>query len=317
MNKLRERLINEFINCLARDIIPWQRGFKLPETPYNPVSGTRYRGVNRMALSFFAERHNDPRFVTFVQAKNNGWKIRKGESGYPVEFFSFYDRTMKQKISPQQAAKLKNSLEPEEYKDRIYIVSTVTMVFNAEQIEEIPELQRENVKAIHDSFKEIFKYRDNIIKNMAVKLKEGEYQAFYKPKEDTIYLPYFEHFDSPYSYISTFLHEAAHATGSSDRLNRDIENVFGSQDYAKEELKAEISSCFVAQSLGIPDSHNSVNNHVAYVQNWLQILNREPDELFKAIKDAEGISDYLIERGEFFKGRENTIETKKEADIGI
>lgn len=77
-------------------------------------------------------------------------------------------------------------------------------------------------------------------------------------------------------------------------------NVFGSPEYAKEELRAEIASAFTAQTLGI-DSQNErhMENHKAYVQSWASILEEKPEELFAAIRDAEKISDYLIEKGEF------------------
>lgn len=100
--------------------------------------------------------------------------------------------------------------------------------------------------------------------------------------------------------MATLLHEAAHATGHESRLNRDMEGAFGSPEYAKEELRAEIASAFTAQILRIDYSQNDyMENHEAYVQNWISVLENEPNELFAAIKDAEKISDYLIEKGEF------------------
>jgi len=113
--------------------------------------------------------------------------------------------------------------------------------------------------------------------------------------------------------MATLLHEAGHATGHISRLNRDMTGVFGSPEYAKEELRAEIASAFTAQELGLDYKQNEhMENHEAYVQNWIDVLENEPNELFAAIKDAEKISDYLIEKGEF--GLEET-EMSKDASF--
>lgn len=85
---------------------------------------------------------------------------------------------------------------------------------------------------------------DNIIKNMGVGYEEKGDRAYYSPANDTITLPPMTTFHSEYGYYATKLHESCHATGHPSRLNRDIENSFGSQKYAIEELRAEIGSSF-------------------------------------------------------------------------
>ena len=93
---------------------------------------------------------------------------------------------------------------------------------------------------------------------------------------------------------------AAHASGAAHRLNRDLTGSFGSESYAKEELRAEIASAFTASATGINyEQAPQMENHTAYVQNWISVLQNNPNELFRAIKDATKISDYLIEKGEF------------------
>lgn len=98
---------------------------------------------------------------------------------------------------------------------------------------------------------------------------------------------------------ATFLHESAHASGAKHRLNRDLSGRFGSESYAKEELRAEIASAFTASATGIKyEQSPTMENHAAYIQNWIKVLENNPNELFAAIKDAEKISDYLLEKGE-------------------
>ena len=92
-----------------------------------------------------------------------------------------------------------------------------------------------------------------------------------------------------------------HATGHNTRLNRNLLNEFGSEEYAREEMRAEISSSMLSAELGIPVSEANTENHLSYVQSWITVLKNDPNELFRAIKDAEGIIDYVEEKGEINK----------------
>ena len=120
------------------------------------------------------------------------------------------------------------------------------------------------------------------------------------------------------SYMSVFLHEAAHASGAAHRLNRDLTGSFGSESYAKEELRAEIASAFTASATGINyEQAPQMENHTAYVQNWISVLQNNPNELFRAIKDATKISDYLIEKGEFVISEDLTESKSSESDVTV
>jgi antirestriction protein ArdC len=90
---------------------------------------------------------------------------------------------------------------------------------------------------------------------------------------------------------------------------------FGSEPYAKEELRAEISSCFLANDLGIPSASEEHNkNHVAYVKSWIKVIKDDPSELMRAIKDADKISAYIKEKGKLDEVLEKNI-TYNEPDI--
>ena len=121
---------------------------------------------------------------------------------------------------------------------------------------------------------------------------------------------------------STALHELAHSTGHVSRLNRNINNEFGSVEYAYEELIAELSSCFMSVDLHTDQLPEHVENHKAYVQSWLQMLKEDPEILFKAIKEAQATSNYmdykagLMSEHDYQKtlGKSMTIELK---DVSI
>ena len=305
-------MINSFIDCLKKDTIPWHRSWSATERPYNAVTNTAYHGANSLWLSYnqFAREFEDPRWCTFKQAQTQGWKIKPGSKGTRVEFWSLYDTEEKRKLTQREAKQLSDELTLEEFKNRVKPISNVYTVFNGEQIDGIPKYEE---KTYELNTEELLQKRDTLLKNMNVDFSEGGDKAFYNPSRDRITLPEMNKFETEYDYMATLLHEAGHATGHISRLNRDMTGVFGSPEYAKEELRAEIASAFTAQELGLDYEQNEhMENHEAYVQNWIDVLENEPNELFAAIKDAEKISDYLIEKGEF--GLEET-EMSKDASF--
>lgn len=312
-NKMREEMVREFIKCLSEETIPWHMAWST-DRPVNAVTYTRYRGINKMWLSFVQkmEGWEDPRWCTFKQASDNGWKIIKGSKGTPVEFWSLYDTQAKKKISYAEARELEENLTPEEYDKRIRPVSRVYSVFNAEQIDGISKYE---AKKYDLDTERIMHIRDNLINNMNVGYSEEGDKAFYNPKHDRIVIPEMDRFETEYDYMATLFHEAGHATGHESRFNRQIANMFGSPEYAKEELRAEISSAFTAQAVGITYEQNShMENHKAYIQSWISALKNNPNELFLAIKDAEKISDYLIEKAEVEKEMSNEKSLTKEME---
>ena len=299
LNKMREQIANRFIAALQEERIPWHQEWQNVIAPYNAVTGRGYRGLNYFWLACIAMDKNyaDPRWCTFNQAKDKGWKVIKGEKGTRVEFWSMYDTKTKKKLTPSQVKKLRDTLELSEFHDRVKHISNVFTVFNGEQLDGIPKLKVENRRLF--STAELIELRDRLLKNMELRLREGGNEAFYSPTNDYVNMPMIERFDGAYSYMSTFLHESAHASGAKHRLNRDLSVRFGSESYAKEELRAEIASAFTASATGIKyEQSPTMENHAAYIQNWIKVLENNPNELFAAIKDAEKISDYLLEKGE-------------------
>lgn len=306
MNKVREQISQAFLESLKENELPWKKGW-ITERPYNAVSNTEYRGVNSFWLSCVAEQkgYSDPRWCTFKQAKDKGWKVKKGEHGTQVEFWSMYDTEMKKKLTIRESNLLKKELG-EDFYERVKPISSVYTVFNAEQMEGIPKREKTQEPVKSD---ELLQKRDTLIRNMEFTFQEGGDRAFYQPGDDSVTLPKMAQFRSVYDYISVFLHESGHATGHESRLNRDLSGGFGSQKYAREELRAEIASAFTSQELGLGEmAAEHMDNHKAYIQSWIEVLEKEPQELFAAIRDAEKISDYLIEKGEFFPEKQQRAE---------
>lgn len=312
LNRMREEMINSFIDCLKKDTIPWHRGWS-SERPFNAVTNTEYHGANALWLTYNqqAQLYKDPRWCTFKQAQSKGWKIKQGSKGTKIEFWSLYDTEEKRKLTRTEAKQLTDELTAEEFTNRVKPVSNTYTVFNGEQIEGIPLYEiRKNVLHLD----EFLSGRNKLIENMKVGFKEGGNEAFYSMAEDMIVLPKINQFDNEFEYITTFFHEAGHATGHVSRFNREMLSARGTDIYAREELRAEIASAFAAQTFGIDYTQNKyMENHEAYIQDYINVLENKPNELFAAIKDAEKISDYLIEKGEF--GLEKETEMSRDASF--
>ena len=133
-------------------------------------------------------------------------------------------------------------------------------------------------------------------------------RAFYRPSTDSITLPERNQFPTADNYYATALHELGHWTGHPSRLDRDLAHPFGSEGYAREELRAEIASLMLGERLEI--GHDP-GQHAAYVGSWVKALKEDPKEIFRAASDAERISGYVMD----FE-REQELSQAVEAELG-
>ena len=133
------------------------------------------------------------------------------------------------------------------------------------------------------------------------KIVYGGSQAFYRPSTDEVHLPEREKFKSTQSFYDTALHEIGHSTGHESRLCRDLSGRFGSEDYAMEELRAEIASIFMEQDLEIEPSEGRLQNNAAYIQSWKEEIKENPNALFTVIADADKIARYVSSKEQAYR----------------
>ena len=283
-----KELADKIIEQLEKGTAPWQKPWNFTKIkPYNAMTGNAYKGTNRLILMM--SNYTDPRYMTFNQAKESGFSIKKGSKGIPLQNYIFTKETQKRDDSGNVIKDSQGNPEINIEKLNKPIINRFT-VFNAEQIEGIPPLnQLENKQPSWDPSK----IAEHILEksNANIHHEIGD-KAYYNPKLDIIVLPEKAQFDSAEQYYSTALHELGHWTGHESRLNRLTPDMkFGTESYAKEELRAEISSMILSQDLGI--SHDS-STHMSYVENWIKVLKDNPYEIFKACSDAEKMSDYIM-----------------------
>jgi len=279
----RQEVTDSIVKMLEDGVAPWQKPWEpgALELPVNPTSDRNYRGGNALHLMAVGARQNfsDPRWMTYKQAHEQGWQVRKGEKGTHIEYWQFPEPCTSAKGGDTKAA------DP----DRGPIRRVYT-VFNAQQIDGVPAYEPKK----HQEW-EIVQSGEDILGNSGAKIQhDQDDRAFYSRSLDEIHLPPTGAFKSEADYYGTALHELAHWSGHPDRLNRTTLTEsyrFGDPSYAKEELRAELASVFLAAEKGIP--HNP-EQHAAYVGNWIGALKSDKNEIFRAAKDAHQAADFLI-----------------------
>lgn len=280
-----ETVAKKIIEQLEQGTAPWQKPWQegVGNLPHNPTTGARYKGLNSIWLS--AQERIDPRWMTYKQAQSIDAQVKKGEKGTRIEYFKFDEEKIKRDennkpILDNDGNKVKIRVKLD--RPKVFSASVV----NAEQIEGLPEIE------VKDSTWEDQRRAENILKASKVGIfHDQDDKAYYSVSKDEIHLPSKNQFEDSGKYYATALHELGHSTGHSSRLDRDLSGGFGSEAYAKEELRAEISSLIVGSELGI--GHDS-SQHTAYVKSWIKILKDDPLEITKASKDAEQISTLVL-----------------------
>ena len=282
-----DEVATSIIKQLKEGTAPWQKPWEAGERfmPYNPTTGNEYRGMNAVWLMSRAESRGftDARWMTYRQSQEQEAQVRKGEKGTPIQFWKW------QGLEPVKDASGKPVLDQEgepvrqmvRY-ERPRVIGAV--VFNAEQIDGLAPAPQRPVRPEWERHAQA----ETILTNSGVPIRHtpGD-RAFYRVAEDTITLPERSQFPSGDRYYATALHELGHATGHPSRLGRDLAHPFGSEGYAREELRAEIGSLMLGEQLGI--GHDP-SQHVAYVASWIKALEQDPREIFRAAADAEKIT---------------------------
>lgn len=263
-------------------MLPWQRPWNVTDrVPANLERPDKpYRGINFWVLLMHG--YTSPFWATYNQVKRLGGHVKKGEKGTMVVFWK---------------------IKTKEDRDTGDIKKTPILryyyVFNLEQTTGIPE---EKIPAVTETPKldfEPIEACEKILKDMPIPMKivnHGFDRATYSPYLDKITMPNKEDFKSVEEYYSTLFHELSHATGHETRCNRKdaFGSYFGKEKYSKEELVAEMSSCFLCNTAGI--ENKVIDNSAAYIKGWLSKLKNDPRMLIFAASAAEKAADYILDR---------------------
>jgi antirestriction protein ArdC len=281
-----QEVTDRIIAALEAGTPPWRKPWDPdkaggPAMPRNAATGQRYRGINVLTLgmSALAFSSGDPRWATYKQAEDRGWQVRKGERGTTGYFFK--------KLELRDDSKRDDS---EDAVRRIPLLRSFTL-FHASQIDDVPDYVPPTIEEAPWRAPEA---AELIIANSGAVVRFGGDRAFYSPATDHIQMPPHAAFATAEGFCGTLIHEASHWTGAPSRLDRDLRNHFGSHDYAREELRAEIGQMMICGELGIAVSDSDFSNNAAYVASWLEKLRSDRKEIFRAAADAQRIADYLL-----------------------
>ena len=281
-----QEVTDRIIAALEAGTPPWRRPWDPdkaggPAMPRNAATGHRYRGINVLTLGMspLAFTSGDPRWATYKQSEERGWQVRKGEHGTAGFFFKRLE------VRDDKSAD-----DDEDAVRRIPLLRAFTL-FHASQIDGIPDYVPPTIEEAPWRTPEA---AEIILANSGAIVRYGGERAFYSPSTDHIQMPPRGAFAAAEGFCGTLIHELGHWSGAESRLNRDLRNRFGSHDYAREELRAEIGKVMTCTELGIAVSDADFSNNAAYIASWLEKLRSDRKEIFRAAADAQRIADYLL-----------------------
>ncbi len=290
----RQEVTDDIIRMLEEGTAPWQKPWQpgALEMPFNPTTEKLYRGGNAIHLMTVsvARGYGDPRWMTYRQARENGWYVREGERGAQIEYWELSKKGVEDQEATRPVVRTENGQEGVNHDESTRLIHRFYTVFNAKQIEGTPARTPKRPQEF-----DIIEAGESILNNSGAQISRDQNdRAFYDRRKDRIHLPEKAAFGTAANYYGTALHELAHWSGHSSRLNRDTLNEshsFGDEMYAREELRAELASIFLAAERGVP--HDPAN-HAAYVASWIKALRDDKNEIFRAAMDAHRAVDFLL-----------------------
>lgn len=267
-------ITDKIMGLLKQGTVPWHRPWKETETARNLVSGKAYRGVNRWLLNSLGFKSSY--WATFNQISKLGGSIKEGAKGAPIIFWRWVEME-----------------DPDTGDIRQRPFLRYFRVFNLDQVTGIDEPVRSETEVTPFSPLEEC---ERLIKRMPSppKIEHQRSQACYSPTRDVVNLLDKDSFKSSEDYYSVLFHELAHSTGHESRLNRSTVTdlaPFGSTNYSREELTAEMAAAMVCGVAGI--DNRTIDNSAAYIKGWLKKLSDDPKLVVRAASQAEKAADFI------------------------
>ena len=313
--ELAQKVVDRMLDIINQDgTLPWIKPWKgnreiqildgwteITVTPrFWNRQGKPYQGVNNLLLSLSGK---EGEFLTFKQCQSEGGRVKKGAKASTIIYWSQYvketeeldsdGKKIKKVIPVLREYKVFHASDCEGIKAKHKPAPEVIRVpqYHYEPVNgtEAAELKPEAESVIHD-------YIDRE-KTLTLIRDEHSDRAYYSPALDSVTVPRAGQFDDIAEYYSTMFHELGHSTGHETRLNRftgKAKNAaFGSEEYSKEELVAEITSATLLNMLGM-ESGNSFRNSTAYVKSWAAHIKSDPMMFITASSKADKAVNYIM-----------------------
>lgn len=288
---IRREITAKIIEALKEgNLPPWRKPWVADPNagfPMNLVSKRSYSGINPLLLEITSMKRGylSRWWGTFRQWSELGCQVKKrpanvpsGQWGTKVVLF-------------KPIAKKRATEDNQEGKEAFLVLREYTL-FNAQQVDG-EAAEKCQVQSHRASAPVNFQPAEETIAATGARVLYGGNKAFYDRDNDSIRLPPRSKFGSAKDLYATTFHELSHWTGHPSRLDRTF-GVFGSKRYAFEELIAEISGCYLCSELGIPQSA-LMDNHFAYLAEWLQTLQNDHRAIFRASSQASKAADFILD----------------------
>ena len=284
-------ITQQIVEALEKGTVPWKKPWStanptingVPVLNQNLFTKKPYRGVNWLltALSPYAS----PFWIPRGEIKKRKLTIRKDEHYTPIIYFKWRS---KEEIAKANA----------EGKAVAPCFARFFQAWNAEQLDGVEGLLPELDKPEEKDHKPIQKAVDVVeVYNNKPEIRHIEERAYYNALGDFINMPEIKTFASPEAYHGTLFHELVHSTGHKKRLSRDTLTdyaPFGSVTYSKEELVAEIGSCFLCSTVGI-ETPETFENSAAYIDGWLSKIRKDSRLVLSAAQQAQKAVDEILQ----------------------
>ena len=264
---------DRIIKQLEQGVIPWQKPWIASGAAISHSTGKPYSLLNQILLSRPGE------YATFKQISEEGGRVKKGEKSSMVVFWRWIES--------------EDEDNPGEMKKIPFL-----RYYNVFHIDQCEGIQPKHSRPLPDVVKPDEAAEaiaaDYLQRSGVTLTHEAGDRAFYRPSTDSITLPLLAQFKDTAEYYSTLFHEMTHSTGHSSRLNRlTMVAAFGSEEYSKEELIAEISAAALVNHAGLETS-GSLTNSAAYIKSWLAALKDDKRLIVSASGKAEKAVNLIL-----------------------
>ena len=274
---LYQEITDQIIEQIESGTPPWRQPWTGSATPSIPLrsTGEAYKGINVLLLWATAMKNGfkSQHWMTYKQAKTLGGQVRKGEKSTTVIYYNVVEKN-------------------EDGKEVRIPFAKGYRVFNADQIDGLGEAFYIQPDPPRDLGTEPDAELDAFFESTGAEIRVDDVpRAYYRPSEDYIHMPPISTFESAPAYYGVLAHELIHWTGAEKRLDR-LKKFSSKNEYAFEELIAEIGNCMLCAEIGIP---LHIDQSAAYVESWLKVLKEDNRAIFKAASASQKACEFLTD----------------------
>ena len=284
---LYQDMTDRIIADLEAGRVPWVQPWGTANAgigrPHNAISNRRYSGINVLTLwhAVVLRGFSSHAFLTFRQAAALGGTVRRGERGVGIIYTHRFVPTAERQRAGQEGRATAGGIP---------FLKHFT-VFSVDQCDGLPEHICQPAPPIPEGL--ILPQADELIAATGADFRIGGPSAYYSPAQDYVAVPRPDDFHDPINWHRTAFHELGHWTGHKTRLDRDQTGRFGSKEYGREELLAEMAGAFVCAALGIVPSVR----HADYIGSWLEIIREDNRAILRAASAASKAADFILSHG--------------------